>query len=621
MSQLKGLGLRKAVGLSWGLLKKKEKWLVVFLGIGMSVEGMLEVFSLAAFIPFIGLMLDPVSLQTNKYLSFLYNFMQRPPAHIFFIWIGSGFFLLILLQNLFKNFYNFFQNKLVADVEKRVAVELFQKYLYAPYVWFLSRNTSDLLKEIMGDVTVWARSCLKSFLSMASNAITILSLLAFMVILNPLVGSILVIAGIVITILTLSSMRPYIRRAAKTKERAIGDAYKVVTHALVGSKDVKISGREAFFVNQFSRYFQMITQITAKVATINPIPSSIIEIGVAFALVIIGFHLSGNPALRSGELTLLTVYGIGAIRLLPLFSNITSTVTAIQGAVPAIECIEQTNEQLRQLVLSIPAKTEESIIPHTWDALTIENVTYYYPNSHREALKGVSFQVRRGMKLGIVGRSGAGKSTLVDIITGLLTPTHGSFLIGNIVLHEKNVRGWQRQIGYVPQAPFIADDSLKFNVALCVEDAHIDEQRVMQALEAAHLDDMVRKELPKGLDTLLGDRGVRLSGGQRQRVSIARALYHNPALLILDEATNALDTESEHIIMQSLDELSGAKTIIIVAHRLSTVRNCNMIIVLDRGKIIDCGDHRTLIERCNFYRDLVKLSDISAPEPNVGELL
>ena len=604
------LSLRKAFALSWNLLRSNERRKVILLGLGMALNGLLQSFSLAAFIPFIAMLLDPKALETNRYLVFLHQLLNKPDPRLFFVWVGSGFFFLVFLQNLLQYLYTIFQNRLVAAVEKRVTVELFERCLAAPYVWFLSQNTAVLLKEIMGDVTVWARQCLKSILMMTSSAVSILCVLALLIGIRPAIGISLVIAGILITLVTLRMLRPFIRRMSEMKQTAIEEAYKVVSHALVGSKDVKISGRETFFVDQFAKQFQVITQNTAKVATVQVLPSSVIEVVIALAVILVSLNLPALSGGRSEMLTLLTVYGLGAVRLLPLFTYTTTTIASVQGAIPSVEAVHRTNLELAEFRCESVGKGDD-VVTNGWASLKVENVVYRYPNSDRSALNGVSLQIPRGIKLGMVGRSGAGKSTLVDILTGLLMPTAGRLVIGDVELSNGNVRSWQRQIGYVPQAPFVADETLRFNVALGMERKLIDDQRVLQSLEAANFSETLRRELPDGLETRLGDRGMRLSGGQRQRVSIARALYHNPSLLILDEATNELDTENEHAIMESLNKLPMDKIIIIVTHRLSTVRNCDKIVVLDEGKILGVGDHDHLIASCPLYKHLVELGDTS----------
>jgi len=610
------LDLKKIAILSWRMLVARERIHVLLLAVGMTINGALQSFSLAALLPFIGLLLDPLAVQGNGYLASLSHFFGDPDPHQFLVWCALGLFAAIALKCVVDFVYTYSLNQLVAVVERRVAVELLGKCMAAPYVWFLSKNTSILVKQVMGDIVIWARAGLKSVLSLISSAITLGSIMVLLVSINPVFGISLALAGALFSMTIMRLIRPYVRKLAVMKHNASDEAYIVVNHSLVGAKDIKVASKESFFVGQFARQYQSIVSNSAKLATVQPIPIYVIEIAVALALVMVGIYVSSHTGLRSEMVALLAVYGVAVIRVLPVFNQISGTVNTIHGAVPAIETIHRIESELDVLTAAGGEISEADAIG-VWKRLELKDVVYGYPEGKGYALNGITLTINHGVRLGIVGRSGSGKTTLVDILTGLLTPVSGRVMVGRWELEAGNASSWRRQIGYVPQHPFIADESLRFNVALDTDHGTIDDRKVLEALETANFGDVLRQELHEGLDAQLGERGLRLSGGQRQRVAIARALYRNPSLLILDEATSALDSESERTITDALSKISRDKTILVVAHRLSTVKNCDKIVVLEKGRVVGYDSHANLIRDCPLYRKFVELGDLSLDEPEI----
>jgi ABC-type multidrug transport system fused ATPase/permease subunit len=530
------------------------------------------------------------------------------------VWCSLAVFAAIVLKNAFHFAYTYWLNRLVTSVEKRVAVGLLERCMGAPYVWFLSKNTAILVKQVMGDVVTWARSGLKSILSLTSNTVTMVSIVVLLVAINPLLGGALTALGGLVTLSVMLGLRPSLRLMAIKKHVASNAAYKVVNTALSGAKDIKAGGSEQFFVDQFERQYRVFALNAAWPATLQPVPGYVIETVVALIVVAIGIYVSGQAPLRSELVALVAVYGVGAVRLLPVFSEFSATISSVQAAVPAIDEIQHVRAELAALeVHDAPPRIATAL--GEWDRLELCDVVYRYPEAPENALNGVSLVIEKGSRVGIVGRSGSGKTTLVDVLAGLLTATSGRVLIGNQPLSSAVVAAWRRQIGYVSQHPFIADESLRFNIALGVGRSAVDDARVVRALEHAALREVMKNELREGLDAQLGERGVRLSGGQRQRVAIARAVYRDARLLILDEATSALDLESERAIGSAFSRLSRDTTIVIVAHRLSTVKECDRIVVLEEGQVVGYDTHANLIQHCLLYRRFVELGDLSLDAP------
>ena len=615
------LTVRTVAVLSWRMLTPRERRRVLLLAPLMATNGFLQSLSLAALLPFIALILDPGAVEGSGYLASLYRFVGSPGFRTFAVFCSLSVFAAVALKNVFEVFYAYVLNHLVASVERRVTVELLQRCLAAPYVWFLSRSAALLVKEVMGDVVIWARTGLKSILALTSSLIALGSLTGLLIGIDPIFGVCVGVVGALLTLAIVRGLRPSLRRLATEKHVASDDTFKVATDAVVGAKDVKIGGREGFFVAQFDRRYRTFAWTNAKLATIQPLGGRVVELAVAGFVVAVGLYVSGHAEMRAQLVSLMAVYGIGVVRMLGVVHEISERIGALQAVVPAVEAIRRTETTLLAVAEIDPRTPAEPI--GTWERLQAEDVHYRYPKGQDDALAGISLTIERGMRVGIVGRSGSGKTTLMDIFTGLLFPSKGSVSAGGRQLQPGNAASWRRQIGYVPQNPFLADESLRFNVALD-DAAAVDDGKVLAALETANFADVMRRELPDGLDAKLGDRGVRLSGGQRQRVAIARALYRAPALLILDEATSALDSESEEAITTALRQISRDTTILVVAHRLSTVRHCDRILVLDAGRVVGFDTHANLLRDCALYRRFVELGDLALEDaepllaPRVG---
>lgn len=611
------MDLRTVAVLSWRLLTGKERRKIGLLAIGMAINGLLQTFSLAVLIPFIGLMLDPGVVSPGGRLAKLSRYLGDPPPQQFMVWCALALFSAIVVKNCFDYVYNYYLNRLVASVEQRVSVGLLAQCIHAPYEWFLSQNTGFLINAVMGDVVIWGRSGLKSILALVSAGILLASIFVLLVGIHPVFGCVLILAGGALNMVTLRLLKPFVGRMAALKHKASNQAYRVLNQALSGVKDIKINGREAFFLKQFSDWQKQYVTTAANLTTSQPVSGYMIETLVALILVGVGIAISSDASLRDEMTTVLAVYGMAIVRLVPVLNQLSGTLNAIHGAVPAIQNIHRTQTGIA--ILAGPTLESEDL-DDNWENISLVELSYCYPNADRPALDSIQLVFARGERIGLVGHSGSGKTTLVDILSGLLFPTHGQILIGTENITRANASAWRNQIGYVSQHPFIADDSLRFNVTLETDPSKVDVSRVIDSLEAANMGDFIRTDLPEGLDTQLGERGIRFSGGQRQRVAIARALYRRPRLLILDEATSALDAESENCVSTSISSISRTTTMLIVAHRLSTVRRCDRIVVLDSGRVIGFDTHDNLIQTCPSYERLVELGNLTTRnEPFASE--
>jgi ABC-type bacteriocin/lantibiotic exporter with double-glycine peptidase domain len=359
--------------------------------------------------------------------------------------------------------------------------------------------------------------------------------------------------------------------------------FKIISETIGGIKDLKILGRESAYLNSFDKPSENFSSCQATSQTLSQVPQYIVEV-VAFGslLVMSMYTIVSNEADLGTMLPILGLYALGALKLKPSLQQIYSAVSSLRFGKPALEIILKDLKQKSEQEISISNDFERLSFKNE---IKLKNITFMYPSKEVSALKDISIEIKANSTIGIIGTTGAGKSTLVDIILGLLTPTSGDIVVDGNVLDSANIRQWQNTIGYVPQSIFLADDTIASNIAFGVDKEHVDMAQVKSVSQMAQVHEFV-SELEKGYDTIIGERGVRLSGGQRQRLGIARALYHNPELLVLDEATSALDNQTEAEVMKAINNMSGRKTIIMIAHRLSTVEKCDKVIKLQKGQII-----------------------------------
>ena len=359
--------------------------------------------------------------------------------------------------------------------------------------------------------------------------------------------------------------------------------HQAINQALGAVKDIKILHREPFFVNAFAKYGEKKYQAVKNNEMMGQIPKYLIEtVCVGAILLVLTVKLYSGQDLND-MIPQLAAFAMAAFKLLPSVGKIDNYLNLIVFLRPSADLIYRDIRDTEDMLLV--TMKEEGSAPDQADGIRVEHIFYRYPNTEKDVLKDVSLMIPEGKAVGLIGPSGAGKSTLADVILGILTPTKGKVSYGDMNVHEHPL-AWSKKLAYIPQAIFLADETIRSNVAFGIEDEEIEDAKVWQALKEAQLDEFVRS-LPEGLDTMVGERGVRLSGGQRQRIGIARALYGDPSILVLDEATSALDSETEAAVMDAIEGLKGRKTLILIAHRLTTIANCQIIYKVDDGTVSD----------------------------------
>jgi len=545
----------------------------------------LETFSLGLVVPVVGLLTKPEYLKSHPRIDELLNF----PSQTQFV---VGAMLLLVLVYVVKSIFLigslWVQYGYSTSVTKRLGRTLFENYLKQPFTFHLQRNSATLIRNSQNSASVMSGT-IDPILSIAADALVTTGMMALLLVIEP--------KGTIITILVFALSSIALRRFSSRRIRLWGEAQNfhkgmIIQHlqqGFGGVKDVKILGRENYFVNQYSEHLDGNANVLRRFSLAQAVPRFGLEI-----LMIVGLGSLVSTMVLSGQeltgiLPVLGLFGAAAFRLLPAVNRSILSAQTINLNRPLVDGVAA------DLGLSISKTSTKNVHNQLASSISIENLSFSYKTASTQALTGVSIDIARGEAVGLVGPSGSGKSTLVDILLGLLEPTSGRVLVDGIDIHD-NLRGWQDQIGYVPQSIFLTDDTLRRNVAFGLPKEQIDDDAVKSAIRSAQLEEFVAS-LPEGLNTIVGERGVRLSGGQRQRIGIARALYNNPDVLVLDEATSSLDTETEHEVMQAVQALQGEKTVIIVAHRLSTVEYCDRLYRLENARIVDEGTFSEVTSR------------------------
>ncbi len=544
---------------------------------------------LGLIVPIISLFTDPISVNNIAIIRSISTFFTISDSEKLLKYLV----IILVVTYTIKGFLQYYllvkQAKFSKELSKNLAFRLYEKYLLQPYNKYLSQNTAVLVRNIENEATTFS-STLDYFFLFQTNLVLILAIISMVVYNDPIIGGVILLFFSIIGSLFFLLTKKRIKIWSLKRQSEQTFRMQFLFEGLNSFKDVKILGRETYFINKFKIHNSILFDILRKVLVLQGAPKIFLEVLMIYGIVIVfGISfLSGKSALQI--LPTIALIITASFRVLPAFSGLIAYLQGIRYGIPSIEILEN------ELILSdrINKFSKKSPEPLKFNnQIVLQNIHFKYEEANTNAINGVSISINKGDFIGFIGKSGSGKSTLVDIILGLLVPNQGKILIDDIDINT-NSFDWYQNIGYVPQVIYLTDDSIKNNIAFGISDENIDINALKRAIVYAQLDEFIR-DLPNGYDTKVGERGVRLSGGQRQRIGIARALYHNPDLLILDEATSSLDSKTEESVMESVNLLSNKKTIIVIAHRLSTVSKCDKLYEIDKGYIIRQGKPSELL--------------------------
>ena len=591
----------------WGLLTPVERRSAVVL-LGLMLIGMLlETLGVSLVIPALALFTQNDFARHYPALQSVLQALGNPSQQSLVI---GGTLVLVgvyFIKTLFLALLAWRQTRFAFGVQVQLSQSLFAVYLRQPYTFHLQRNSAQLIRNVINEVGLFTFNGILPGMMLLTEGLVLLGLCILLLIIEPL-GALIVVSVLGTAAWGFHRLtRARIARWGEARQYHEGLRIQHLQQGLGGVKDVILLGRETDFLEQYSVHNMRSAQVGQLQNTLQQLPRLWLELLAISGLAILVISMLAQGRALDAVLPALGLFAAAAFRLIPSVNRVLGAMQSVRYGLPVIDIL---HKELN-LITPAVADTHTSVTPfHA--VLELSQVTYAYPDTTEPSLKGISLAIQRGESVGFIGGSGAGKSTLVDILLGLLTPDKGEVRADGKDIQE-NLRNWQGQIGYVPQSIFLTDDTLRRNVAFGLSNAQIDDVAVQRVIQAAQLEEFVASQ-PDGLETIVGERGIRLSGGQRQRIGIARALYHDPAVLVLDEATSALDTTTERGVIQAVTALQGKKTVLIVAHRLSTVEHCDRLYRLENGRVVAEGSPQQMLKASTIVAPLAEKDVITRTE-------
>ncbi|WYD80623.1 MAG: ABC transporter ATP-binding protein [Candidatus Electrothrix gigas] len=606
------------------LLTPREKRNAILLFCLILATGIMESVGVVSIMPFLSVLSNPEVIQKNVYLSSVYNAVGFSSSQSFLLFTGALVFVVVVSGLTLKALTQYALARFTQMRNYTISTRLLQDYLGRPYSWFLNRHSADLGRVVLGEVQQVLSGVLIPLAQFVANVVIATCLIITLLLVNPLVAvcAAVLLGGSYALVYTV--LRKHLSRIGAERVQSNKERFQIAQEALGGIKEVKAAGLEAGYMNSFGKPARRFAECQAANIIVGQIPRFVLEalaFGGLLAIVLVMLATRGGDL--GQVLPILGVFAFAGQRLLPALQSIYQNATNMRFGKPALDALhadlsEEKNEPLKSANDVVPLSLQQNI--------AFTNIGFTYPGASQPAIHDLTLKIPANTTVGFVGSTGAGKTTLVDIIMALLPPDHGQLLVDGqpIFEEQKNpastldkvqrntyntLKQWQRALGYVPQQIFLADDSVSANIAFGVPAKEVDQTAVERAAKIAELHEFVTQELPQSYETTVGERGVRLSGGQRQRIGIARAMYHDPDVLILDEATSALDNITERAIMDAVHNLSQKKTIILIAHRLSTVKKCDQIYLLEHGRLLAQGKYSELLAESQEFKNMAAVNE------------
>lgn len=584
------------------LLDRRERWRFFQLMALIILSALVEMVGVASILPFLAAVADPAAAKDSRILSRVYEMGGFTDDRSFLIFLGSVVFGIVVLGLVTKTASVYAIARFSRYRDYSIGYRLLRGYMSQPYVWFLRRHSADLGRKILKEVNEVVSNALMPSIRVLAQSFTLLCLTILLILVNPLIAlsSLVVLGGAYVGVYL--TVRKWLARLGQAYSKANLMRFKIGQESIGGIKEVKILGLEDSYLEQFRQPSLQLAKSESAIQTIAEVPRNFLET-VAFGgmiLLIMALLLTGDGTLGD-ILPVLGVFAFAGLRMFPAVQQIYMSLSYLRYTSEALNVVHRDTVETGANLETRPFPKADAPLGVRQE-IRLQDIHYTYPQAEKPVLQGLSLTVPARTTVGIVGGTGAGKTTSVDIILGLLTPDRGVLSVDGQPVTEARMRAWQDSIGYVPQAIYLVDDTVAANIALGIPPEKIDMAAVERAARVANLHDFVVTEMDQGYQSHVGERGVRLSGGQRQRIGIARALYHDPDVLILDEATSALDNLTERAVMEAVHNLGHEKTIIMIAHRLSTVKDCDTIFLLEKGRLAAQGTYDALVEGNETFR-------------------
>lgn len=566
------------------VLNKKQKWYLFLVAWLTFFAGIFELLSVSAILPFVESLVEPGKILDKWYMKVIYESLGITSEERFVIVMLIGLILLYIFKNVYVILVYKIQYRFTYNNKCKTTVELMNAYMRKPYLFFVGYDTSALMRDVRNDPASFYTAVLQ-LMHLFTEGIVCFLIFIYLFYKDKSITIAVVLAVGCFGFLFVRVVRKKVKKYGDESREINRKIDELVLQAFGGIKEIKVMNKEPFYENKYKQENVDLAVNNNKYVTFELLPKNMMECMTMTALLAV----VGIKIYRGVDMTYfiptISVFAMAAFRIMPSASRVVNSLNTLTYYKAAVDAVYHTFKRLRD--------ADEIVVPEEDNSSKVEgnielrNVYFKYPEGNKYILNDASLFIKKNTSVAFIGPSGEGKTTLIDTILGILPIESGSILIGESDL-KGNVRGWQKNIGYIPQNIYLTNNTIRENIAFGIKAEDIDEEAVNRAIKNAQLENLIN-ELPNGLDTEIGERGIRLSGGQRQRIGIARALYTNPAVLVLDEATSALDNETEAAIMDAINALQGNKTILIIAHRLSTVRQCDEIYEVKDGKVVLCN--------------------------------
>lgn len=583
------------------LLTPKERSRAILLFIMILIMAILDTLGVASILPFIAVLTNPEIIKSNFILGIMYDkskFFGVENTQEFILLLGFLVFFVLIVSLTFKSITIYAQLRFAQMREHSIGKRLLQGYLSQPYSWTLGRNSADFSKTILSEVNLIILQALTPMITLLANSAVVIAILILLIIVDPLIAFLISCTLGLAYWIIYKFIRGFLKNIGKERLKVNQLRFTSINEVFGAGKEVKLGGFENKYIDRFSKTTKIFAKHQATMKSIAQLPRFAIEaIGFGGMILFILYNLLESKTLNNA-LPLIALYAFGGYRILPALQQSYNSISSLRFAGPALDNLCEELKLNRKKIIdneNIKALLIEN-------SINLKNISYNYPNTSQRSLNNISLEILNCSTVGLVGATGSGKTTTADIILGLLEPQKGELEVDGKIINDQNRKSWQKSIGYVPQYIFLADDTISANIALGLDINEISQKSIERAAKAANLHEFIINELPMGYKTVIGERGVRLSGGERQRLGIARALYHDPKVLVLDEATSAMDNLTEKLIMKAINNLRKNTTIILIAHRLTTIKNCDKIFLLDKGKLINQGSYNQLIEKDDLFK-------------------
>lgn len=577
------------------IFNRKEKLQIVFLFIAAVLGSLLECLGVGIFMPFVNVLMDTSAIHDTWYLEAFYRTFHFKDAESFLTALTVVIIAVFVIKNVYLIGEKYAIYLFSYHTQMKISTRLLEAYMSKPYTFHLNKNVSVLQRSMQEDTNLFA-SAIIHFMELFIEITVCISLGISLYYISQ--SMTVIVLGLLAVCMGgfIAISKKFARGFGRECQTYKAKIYQWMNQALGGVKEVKVLGREAYFVDSYQTYYKKYAKGLRISRLLAAIPKYIVEmVSMAGLLIAIIIKIKYGRTDIVTFIPQLSAFAVAAFRLMPSVGRINEHVTNILYASPSVELVYHDLKDVESLEKE-GKKQLEQVLDSEWEfrrELYIKKVCYRYPGMEENVIDHAEFVIKKGQIVALIGESGAGKTTLADILLGLLPPQYGKIRADEMDIF-KNIDKWHKAIGYIPQTIYLSDDTIRNNVAFGIYEEQIDDEAVTEALKKAQLYEFV-DGLSDGVETLVGDRGVRLSGGQRQRIGIARALYHDPEILVLDEATSALDNETETAVMEAIESLRGEKTMIIIAHRLTTIRNADVIYEVVDGKVRERAKEQILI--------------------------